>query len=60
MNEEIRIPLHFKEGVYPLASLPAGADDDLVLCSESFDILSYRVPKQKIQSDFIRYPNRIL
>ena len=47
MNEEIRIPLHFKEGVYPLSSLPDGTDDDLVLCPESFDILSYRVPKQK-------------
>ena len=47
MNEEIRIPLHFKEGVYPLSSLPAETEDDLVLCSDPSDILSYRVSKER-------------
>ena len=46
MNEEIRIPLHFQEGVYSLDTLPTESDSNLTLRLESYDVVSYIVPGQ--------------
>ena len=44
--DEIRIPLHFREGMYSLNELPAESDDFLLLRLEPCEIVSYTVPKQ--------------
>ena len=44
--DEIRITLHFREGMYSLNELPAESDDFLLLRLEPCEIVSYTVPKQ--------------
>ena len=42
--DEIRIPLHFREGMYHLNELPIESDDFLLLRLEPCEIVSYSVP----------------
>ena len=42
--DEIRIPLHFREGMYHLNELPTESDDFLLLRLEPCEIVSYSVP----------------
>ena len=44
--DEIRIPLHFREGMYHMNKLPAESDDFLLLRLEPCKIVSYTVPGQ--------------
>ena len=39
--DEIRIPLHFREGMYHLNELPAESDDFLVLRMEPCEIVRW-------------------
>ena len=46
MNEEIRIPLRFRQGMYRLNELHTEDDNVLSLCFESYNILTYEVPNR--------------
>ncbi len=44
MNEDIRIPLHFQPGVYPVGKLPAVSENFIAIQHEPSDTISYTVP----------------